>query len=310
MSELVLLGDEPNLYEEYIKKYIKVNKILAIPFPDDVEAKLRSNHELNIASLHESIRLSRVRSNPRKTITEHFEVFGRIMMMLDKKKFDFILSNIYADKGKILTLPEVQRKGRLTTDPSVNHVNTIVGRIDITKFDTDERNLSIGIGYTDKGINVCFGTNITVCSNMSLFGGHYLSSYGKDKVTLLELFNRVDDFIEDATMIDEANNKYLDLMRTITLNRDQVKMLMGDMKLRAVGKAYFKQDAPLNISDTSLFATKYLEYVQREKMNDITVYELYNIGTDILSHQTTISTMWSDINNFGEYFVNEFLTDK
>ena len=310
MSELILLGEDQNIYEEYIKKYIKNNNILAMSFPDDVEAKLRTNHELNIASLHESIRLSRVRSNPRKTITEHFEVFGRIMMMLEKEKFDFELSNIYAEKSKILTLPEVQRKGKLSVDPSVNHVNTIVGRIDITKFSTDERNLSIGIGYNDKGINVCFGTNITVCSNMSLFGGHYLSSYGKDKVSLIELFNRVEDFIKDATMIDESNNRYLDLMKEITLNRDQVKMVMGDMKLRAVGQAYFKQDAPLDISKTSAFATKYLEYVQENKTDDITVYDLYNIGTSLLSHQSNTSTMWADINNFGEYMVNEFLTDK
>ena len=86
MGELVLLGEAENVYEKYIKKYIKDNNILAVPFPDEVERKTGGSHELNIASLHESIRLGLVKANPRKTITEHFEVFGRIMKTLDNEK--------------------------------------------------------------------------------------------------------------------------------------------------------------------------------------------------------------------------------
>jgi len=308
MGELILLGESENVYEKYIEKYIKDNNIVAMPFPDQVERDVTGSHELNIASLHQSIRLALVKANPRKTITEHFEVFGRIMKILDDKNVEYELSNIFGEKAKLMTLPEAQREGKLITEPVVNHINTIVGRIDLLKTESDERNLSIGIGYNPKGIDVCFGTNITVCSNMSLFGGTYLTSYGRDKVSLPEMFSQIEGFINDAAMIDEKNNQLLNMMMEITLNHDQVKMLIGDMKLRAVGKAYFKQEAPLNNDNISAFTVKYLEYVKREKTDDITIYNLYNIGTAILTHQSNLRSVWSSINAFGEYFVDTYLT--
>ncbi len=312
MSELVLLQNENSPEYTYVEKYIEKNNLVESSFPDVDERSVKGSFNLNIASLFRSIQLSRLEGK-QKTSVEHFEAFGKIMMMLDAANIKFDISNIYTPTIQIMTLAEDQRtKDKITipiTDPVVNHVKNVVGRIDLP-FGTNTSNLSIGISKSPRGLSMCMGTNIMVCSNMSIFGDHFMTSFGHDKLSVSEMFSRMGSFIENAEIISNENTKMLEEMTKVSIDPKGVQNMIGDMLERAVAKNYHKstKNTPFDIGSVSKFTSSVItaQNALEQDEVDISVYDLYNIGTEILTHQATIENSWKDLSSFGQYITERF----
>lgn len=303
MPELNLKGDQVSPEEIYIREYIEKNNIVALPFPDALERETRGSVLLNIASLHDSIRLMRVAGVQKRDITEHFEIFAKAMMILERNEIEFELTHIYTSKAKIMTLPANMRDGRDIIDPKVNHVNNVIGRINIVKYENNQRNLAIGLGYDERGFTFCFGTNIFVCSNMSMFGEHYLTSYGPNKTKVSEIFEILEDWIKNAHKVWDSNNAILDKMIDTYPTYADYAYLLGDIMIKAA-KGY-----PV-ISSTHINALV-KAFVNKEiaKGDDdlrTSLYEFYNMGTFILTHQDNHTNVWKDLQAFGDYIVEHF----
>jgi len=311
MAKIINLPDDNRTeLEVFIEEYIKKNKITSDRFPEDAERHRNVPMNINIASLYESIRMSSVGQARNKSVTEHFEVFVYVMKTLTELNVEFELSNIFIKTGEIAHLAPQKMKelGITEQDASANHIPKVIGRIDILDCMDEDRNLAIGIGYDEKSTVMVFGTNITVCQNMSVFGDNFMTTRGRDAMKLDTILDKIKDLIGTRKAIWDENNRVLNKMKDVELEYDSYLRFFGWLSHNAVGKAYFQKNWPFSIAKTSEYSKKVWEEHKDMAIADMTMtlYELYNHGTFVLTHQAKINDVWGDLQLFGNLFTEYF----
>lgn len=191
----------------------------------------------------------------------------------------------------------------------------LVTRINIQgdHFSDEDTNMNIAIGFTDKGIQVAFGQNVRICSNQCIFGGRYMSTYGNNKIPYDKMLEVIREYTHSLPAIRKEDTSILNDFKGTFVYGTQIKELIGDMHLRAVKAAYFndqKHISPMNIGQVSAFSKtiglRSADLYNSDSQNVcLNLYDLYNDGTQLFKPDTSeITSLWEDVNNWGEYINN------
>ena len=218
---------------------------------------------------------------------EHWELIERIQTefkaIVGFSEHEMVQHPIHAYEGTALRL-NWPRGADTTLCPTENY---LIGRI-LTKLTfphkegaANEQDQSIAIGYHEKGIDIAFGPNIRVCSNMNIFGGKLISTYGDRKTStpfekMMEVLKSW--FYEFKT---HELNDYMTIQRLkqIPLNYEQIIKLIGNayINARARNKGLLKHDW---MNEATVGKMTDFIYQNRDKME--TAWDLTQVGTELL----------------------------
>lgn len=247
---------------------------------------------------------------PQNQPVKHYEFIHNIQDILSKnymiEQEPIFVTNAAAKRIPILDPEKVGTPASWLFQRLVTRIN-----IQGDQFSDAESNANIAIGFTDKGIQVAFGQNVRICSNQCIFGGRYMSTYGPQRMPFEKMLEVIKEYSHTLPEIREHDLQMLRAMKAVQVNDVQVKELIGDLHLRAVKQAYFNDPtniAPMNVGHVSAFSKHVGQRLPGlysglgENAAVTTLYDLYNDGTQIFKpERSEMTTLWEDVNNWGEY---------
>lgn len=239
---------------------------------------------------------------------KHFELIDRTLELCDKANLNPVLEPIWISKSDSKTISELYK-----ADPGILGswiFERLLTRISLNSITSDENyHASIGIGYNTHGLTLAWGTNVRVCQNMSIFGQNLMTTYGPNKMPFDKIMEVFSKWLGEGAEKFNADKTTFKLMSGIQVDSNGMDKCIGKLHQLAVKQAYIdtKIDAPLNISQVSNFSKEYLtNYKSLDK--PLTVYDVYNAGTAILSpNKSEIENLWQNNLSFGNFIVNEYL---
>lgn len=252
------------------------------------------------------------------------EYDGRLPATQPVKHFDFIkkvqdiVSKEYMMEQEPIWVTSAAAKRIMAFDPEKIGspaswlFQRLVTRINVTgdQFADDESNMNIAIGFTDKGIQVAFGQNVRICSNQCIFGGKYMATYGPKKMPYEKMLDVISEYTHQLPAIREHDLRILNEFKEIPVSSNQIKELIGDVHMRAIKQAYFNEpnhESPMNVGQVSNLSRNIGQRLPglfglSDEPVITSLYELYNDGTQIFKpERSEITTLWEDVNNWGEY---------
>jgi len=268
---------------------------------------------IDLATLRSTLTLSEYGGKPpiSKPI-EHHEFIDIIGDKLTSKNHIFDLDPIYISKTETKRIMLLDPKNENT--PESHLIQRLVTKINLRDpgYQNTDHNMAIAIGYTEAGLQVSFGANVRICSNMSIFGGRYLQTYGGNKIPFSKMIELIDKYIGDLPEICDHDFRMLSAMRDVSLSPDHVMETIGDLNLRAYSGAYHKQFSPLSVTQVGAVTKRILddslEILTPEIARNVSLYDFYNHGTAALhpKYANDTSNIWQDTSNWGDYICNRF----
>ncbi len=265
---------------------------------------------IDLATLKQTISLAEYSGKlPRTRPIEHYDFIEMIGDKATAKGYNINLDPIYVAKAeakRLMTL-DPQKVGT----PESFLFNRLVTRVNLIGggFEDEAHQTSIAIGYTDKGLQVGFGTNVKICQNMCIFAGRLHLTYGQQSVPWDELVRLIDGHIAELPQICESDNKLLETMMMREIESDDVVRTLGKMHIESVKNTYYQGDFALNIGQTSHFTKGILKEAPDvlERGEPMSLYDFYNVGTRILHPDTAETTaVWPSNRMWGDFVVEHF----
>ena len=117
---------------------------------------------------------------------------------------------------------------------------------------------------------------------------------------------KVDSWIKSLDLIKERNDSLLEAFNQITLLPDDLIRITGHFNVLAVLDKIIPDygDTPFNISQHNEFVRQM--FMKAEGDDPITLYDVYNVGTYILTHQENIEARWSSVALFTDAILELF----
>lgn len=172
---------------------------------------------------------------------------------------------------------------------------------------------NVAVAFNDMGIQVGFGQNIRICTNLAIFANNYLTTYGKNRISYNNIWKALDGYINSIYEIREHDNTILANLKNIDISYDALKSFMGNIQLKAIASSYNIKNCtfPLNIGEVSAIGKKLLTTCdglldkRKEELLEnpfVSAYELYNMGTEILKPQSNdFVSLLPNVNDWGNY---------
>lgn len=278
----------------------------AILFEDKENTK-----EISLKELKKTQSLSEYSGRlPNSRPLEAFALIEGVMEKCDKYNLHPSLEQIWVSKSdsKRIKVLDPDNVGSLQSWL----FQRLVTRIHLnSSLSNEDNNSSIAIGYNTHGIQVAFGTNVRVCSNMSIFGNQLIATYSvgkKDKTPFEQFFNILEGWMQKAGEIRERDLGIFKLMEEYEMPANAMENMIGKLQMKAVEANYIDATtiAPLNIGQVSTFSKNYL--MRDNKSDPYNLFQAYNCGTALLKAKTTdISTIWPDVLSLGNFCAKEYL---
>lgn len=302
-------NDDPKPKEEFPMVTAKDPEVIEIP----EESKAI---ELTIDQLRETSTFADAHGlMPKQFPMEHHIFIEKLLGMITDTGAKAEIGQILASVKGIQRISEAEAKSKNLNQKEARNttVRVLIGRIDIgDEFTKPLWNLAIGFMYNEKGIEVCIGTNISICSNFTIYGeARHLRNYGRDAMELNKIFDTIEDWIKNFEGIEGVNSALLQRMADMKIIWNEgVKLFIGECVVAAVRRLYHKGDPfPLTVTLINRM-TSYLIDLESKLLNDgisPSLYTLYNAGTYVLTHNTDLEGKFGSIREFTTWFEEHWL---
>jgi hypothetical protein len=217
----------------------------------------------------------------------------RIHELLEKAEISFLQEDIIVSKlnsSKDFELSEMQKEGfdPLMPVPFNKWVfHKLITRIVIPNEYPPKHNGVIAVAYNQSGVQIAFGLNYTVCSNLCILGGKgsilSTSGLGNDNaIEYYEMIERVTHFINDFKQVCSVNGDIVKAMQKVRVNldNDMIPTLIGHLFIMTVNSGKGERKVPFLKDDIYRFVMKLREAADSKEIKN--AYDLYNVGTSIL----------------------------
>ena len=214
---------------------------------------------------------------------KHVELYDRTIDILDKRGYKPVIEPIWVSEAGSRKLPGISLIPRYEQDfgekaIEAHIIRRLLGRLIMNAEDDTTTNMNIALAYHQDGYQIAIGANVKICSNLCIFGGFLLSSYGPHKIDNGNIFKVLDNHIEKFEQVRKYNQELLQRMIDTPINEEYIIDFTGRMEQMAVKQAYLKGGtAPLNIGQVSTFTRNVLMAMEEDNMKNL--YHLYNAGT-------------------------------
>lgn len=245
---------------------------------------------------------------------EHHVFIQKLMDMANEINANpEVFKIIAAVKGiERISQTEAESKGLNQNAAENTRVKVLIGQINLgNAFTRKLWNLAIGFMYNEKGIEICIGTNISICGNFTIYGeAKHFCNYGRNGLELSEIFVHVETWLSKLADIDLVNSALLERMIIVSIEKESgTNEFLGRCLKEAVRKNYFYGKFPLTMSQVNRMASYFIDH--EAEANDpeykFSLYDTYNAGTYVLTHNDDLPNMFSNIKKFTHWFEEIYL---
>ena len=265
-----------------------------LSFTSDNPVEVLSLNELRQTYLEHN-----VQGQPMYNNIYHYDLIERIGQICSRHNLDYNIEEIFAAQSKrkgydgVAIAPhiEVQYGENALQAHALRRVFTTIR---INDNENEESNTGLVIAYHQDGIQLAIGPNIKVCHNQCILSlERTVQSYGGDsKVKDIDkMLDIVDDWMHNFATHRENDNKVLEMMKNINTNYSNVMELIGRLNAMRVArdskhKSLKKNTSvekmyPLNQAQISDFTEKYLLKCVELQSTDMSLWEVYNLATEL-----------------------------
>lgn len=235
----------------------------------------------------------------------HFALIQQLLDMCQKHGYNTEILNMFATNNKDKQTPGVSLYPELEAKYGERNIKAttlrrVYANIRLTDFDDDETTTNLAVSYTQRGIQVGFGTMVKVCTNQNMMGsGCFVSDYSTKnhyasdpyKTDLKGIFAKVETWLTDAQHIVISDREEIERMKQVTIGAEDLYKIIGllftirvatdtDVKrIKYKGEIYPLNQAQLVKFDTDLLC-------QQKDKGRITAWDFYNAATNLYKPQT------------------------
>lgn len=290
-----------------ISKKPKTMNEQVITFPDNAPAV-----HVPLPLLERTTELTEYdRKLPRSRPIHHADLFRKIAQFLESAKQPYIIKDIMVSKAESNRIKKLDPENLGLPEGWV--FRRMMCTISLTgkTMEDEESNGAIGITYDTKGIVVAFGQEVRVCSNFSIFGEKVMSTYGKGKYSGSYdlMMEALEQWISKRKAIREEDLRIFGLLKDVQIDKkDGISLLLGKMLQKACAQYHSNDEEFVTITDVTSIAQEFVKSHIGNESKMISGYELYNIGTNILTHSLiNIPDKLPRINQMSKFMVEQLL---
>ena len=248
----------------------------------------------------------------------HYDLFDSITNIFENEGYRPEMDKMYAASSRE-AIPGVETSEELESQFGKGNIKTFTFRKLLTKINLpvlsdSEKIESLAVSYHQSGIQVAYGPNIRICSNMTILGSSYSFQLGlrDSKNDINRLFNVIRGWMNVAESRWLWENKIIELMKSREVTIEQFQQFVGLITLMRLSKEK-SYVLPLNQGQLNVVAQKYVDELDSRKEkgmqgSTMSLWEIYNMGTsvhkpeDMQSIQDIIPSNTSFGNVVSEFF--------
>lgn len=236
----------------------------------------------------------------------HFALIQQLLDMCEKHHYHAEILNMFATNNKDKQTPGVSLYPELEAKYGPRNIKAttlrrVYANVRLTDFDDEETTTNLAVSYTQRGIQVGFGTMVKVCTNQNMLGsGCFVSDYSTKnrytndpyKTDLKGIFEKVETWLTDAEHVVITDREEIERMKQAVISAEDLYKILGLLfTIRVasdtdVKRIKYKGDIyPLNQAQLVKFDTDLL--CQQKDKGQITAWDFYNAATNIYKPQTT-----------------------
>lgn len=236
----------------------------------------------------------------------HYALIQKVIDMCNEYGYQAEVYDLFATNNRdkqtpgVSIYPDLEEKYGLRA-VQAHTLRRVYANIRIKDFDDDETTTNLAISYTQRGIQVGFGTNVKICHNQNMMGtGNFVADYAAHnryangvpyKTDLQGILAKIGSWLTDAEHIVIRDRETIEHMKGVTIGAEDLYKIIGLLttirvscdtsckEIRYKGGMY-----PLNQAQICKFAEKLL--LEQKHAGRITAWSLYNAATDLYKPQT------------------------
>ena len=232
-----------------------------------------------------------------------FELIQQVLDLAAQHGYDAEVYDLFATNNRdkqangVSLFPELEAKyGERAIE--AHALRRVYANVRLKNFDTPELTTNLAISYTQKGIQVGFGSMVKVCHNQNIMGsGQFVSDYStgafryakgsKEKTNLEGIMQTIGGWLTSAEHIFITEQETIERMKHSVLTAEQIYTVLGILVTLRVTydtenkKIRNQQNGvyPLNGMQINKF-TELLLLKQKEQ-GMITAWDFYNSATEL-----------------------------
>lgn len=236
----------------------------------------------------------------------HYDLIQRILDMAEKSGYTPEVYDLFATNNKdkqtagVSLYPELEEKyGPRAVE--AHTLRRIFCNIRLADFDEAGLTMNFAICYTQKGIQVGFGSNVSVCHNQNMMGaGHFVADYSihnhyahgeETKTDLNGIFQKIGTWLTDAEKVFITDRAEIKKMQDTVIDAQTLFTILGilhttrvccdtaDKEIRYKGILY-----PLNQMQLNKFTEALVK--KQKQQSKVTAWDFYNCATELYKPYT------------------------
>ena len=273
--------------------------------------KFKSNvAELDLPTLERTVKYEMGKGGlPKNRPIEHFKLITDLQNNIqDNTKLEAEIDTIYTSERQAM---QIMHDGDKENCPIEKY---LLQRI-ATKLTVDDKNkgykAAVGISYTDRGIQVAFGTHVNVCSNLMVWGPNFMSTYGGNKVGFSIMMDAFDDWMKRFQEKRESDYEIIKALQNREVKENEMFEVLGRLIHAAErGNGPKSDGSSLNVSQTLRLIDNY--ETERQGKDKITAWDITNWGTNNLKPHLDggdLTSIYNTTHKFSNVIAKHFLED-
>lgn len=242
-----------------------------------------------------------------------YDYFSEALDCISKNKVKFDLGEIFVSDAGGIKIPGISVIPKLEEIYGQGSVKAHIFRRGITnitfpEYGDDDSTSGIALNFFQGGMQLAYGHNIRICTNLNIYGGTIISSYGIKGVGVKRMVDVLTGWIHKLGALRQQDLYIQERLREITLKPEEYKLVLGDLILNAVKDAYIdsRSISILNIGQVTALTRAMLE--AGEKL--VTADDLLNFGTQVVKpHNTSTSNLIDHLGSYGTYITKRYVPE-
>lgn len=269
--------------------------------------------ELDLPTLEKTVKYEMAKGGlPRNRPIEHYKLITRLKDNIqDNTKLEAKIDTIYTSERQAKQIM-FDGEGECPIE------NYLLERV-VTKLLVEDKvkgyKAAVGLSYTDRGIQVAFGTHVNVCSNLMVWGDNFMSTFGSNKVPFDIMMDAFDDWMKRFQEKREQDHVIIKALQKRNVKENELFEVLGRLIHSAERGNSTKDDGSLNVSQTLRLIDNYEKERQAkiDRGNEkITAWDITNWGTNNLKPQIDggdLTSIYNTTHKFSNVIAKHFLLD-
>lgn len=233
----------------------------------------------------------------------HFELIQQVLDMCAQHGYDAEVYDLFATNNRdkqangVSLFPELEAQyGERAVE--AHALRRVYANIRLSNFDTPELTTNLAISYTQKGIQVGFGSMVKVCHNQNIMGaGQFVSDYStgafryakgeKEKTNLAGIMSTIGSWLTSAEHIFITEQETIERMKRSILTAEQIYTVLGILITLRVTydtenkKIRNQQNGVYPLNGTQINKFTELLLLKQKEQGCINAWDFYNSATEL-----------------------------